>query len=341
MKFENGRHLENYLLKILTNNNNILNDDEISHIRNLHKIYTFLSNIPNIESIIKWDGYYPWVIFAQNDNYNRLIQIAIEGNKSILLFESGEQSISFCDVFEKFQLGIEYKSSYIRSKPKSNDVYYPKHLHVVTYNTEFKKRIVRAYSKPIIPHDKNIGVYFIYGEYGELVYIGKSNVNLLNRACESARQRTNGKFSKIELRPMKTLADVNIYELYYIAMYHPIYNIDSCPDDFPTFSLPEVLPEYELHLLREETFDVEHIYPNIVQIQSKEYWKSPKDHYLALNFNRDKFIKSVSMILWKKFRNSKKMDILYLTVNKVMIIHMVVFYIKFKVTWCTEDYCIN
>lgn len=140
---------------------------------------------------------------------------------------------------------------------------------------------------------------------------------------------------------MKTLADVNIYELYYIAMYHPIYNIDSCPDDFPTFSLPEVLPEYELHLLREETFDVEHIYPNIVQIQSKEYWKSPKDHYLALNFNRDKFIKSVSMILWKKFRNSKKMDILYLTVNKVMIIHMVVFYIKFKVTWCTEDYCIN
>lgn len=98
---------------------------------------------------------------------------------------------------------------------------------------------------------------------------------------------------------MKTLADVNIYELYYIAMYHPIYNIDSCPDDFPTFSLPEVLPEYELHLLREETFDVEHIYPNIVQIQSKEYWKSPKDHYLALNFNRDKFIKSVSMILWK------------------------------------------
>ena len=93
--------LKIYLLKILTNNNNILNDDEISHIRNLHKIYTFLSNIPNIESIIKWDGYYPWVIFAQNDNYNRLIQIAIEGNKSILLFESGEQSISFCDVFEK------------------------------------------------------------------------------------------------------------------------------------------------------------------------------------------------------------------------------------------------
>ena len=77
---------------------------------------------------------------------------------------------------------------------------------------------ITFYDKPTIPKEENFGCYFIYDNNNQLAYIGKSNLHLLEHACESARERTNGDFSKIELYPMKTQADTNIYDILYCTI---------------------------------------------------------------------------------------------------------------------------
>lgn len=148
--------------------------------------------------------------------------------------------------------------------------------------TKWQKWNITFYDKPTIPKEENFGCYFIYDNNNQLVYIGKSNLHLLERACESARERTNGDFSKIELYPMKTQADTNIYELYYIAQYDPKYNSDCRCLDKPSFTLPKQSPKYSVNQVGTETFDVEQIFISPKYIPVEEYWKEPQKYYLQL-----------------------------------------------------------
>lgn len=295
MEFVNGKHMANYLLKILKNNGVDIPIEDIDNIKNLKNIFTFMSNLPNDikDNIYFSNGYYPWIILAQSNKYKKLSDISKIGNENIAKFTNNPSIISFDVVFKSFELDIKYEDSYLRSKPDREDIYYPLHLEILDGNPRLVKWNIAYYTKPNINKEDNIGCYFIYDNNGEIVYIGKSNSNLYERSCTSAQERTKGNFSKIELYSMPTHADTNIYELYYIAKYNPKFNSDSRCIDNPTFELPKLQPKYTLERVGTELFDVEQIDVNPKYISSVDYWKEPEKYYLQIGekYNWESFHK--------------------------------------------------
>ena len=284
MDFVNGKHLSNYLLKIFKNNGVDVPKENIENIRDLENIFTFISNLPlQIRNDIDFSNeYYNWITLAQSNKYQKLSEISNAGNENIIRFTNNPSIISFDTVFKSFELDIEYKLSYLHTKPEDNDIYYPHFLKILDGKPKLVKWNIAYYTKPNIPKEDNIGCYFIYDNDGELVYVGKSNSNLYERSCTSAQERTKGNFSKIELYSMPTQADTNIYEMYFIAKYNPKFNSDSRCIDNPTFELPKLKPKYTLERIGTEHFDVEQIDVRPKYILSTEYWKEPEKYYLQI-----------------------------------------------------------
>lgn len=284
LNFTNGKHLANYILKIFKNNEIAIPENQIDSIRELSKIFTYIENLP-IEVKDNLDlsnEYYNWIILAQGGKCQELATISKNGNANIAKFLNNSSIISFDEVFESFELNISYNVHYLYQKPKANDIYYPHYFKILEGSHKMVKWNIAYYEKPKITKSENFGCYFIYDNNEQLVYIGKSNVHLLDRSCESARERTNGDFSKIELYPMKTQADTNIYELYYIAQYDPKYNFDCRCLDKPSFTLPKQTPKYFVNRIGTESFDVEQISVNPKYISVEEYWEEPQKYYLQL-----------------------------------------------------------
>ena len=284
MEFVNGKHLVNYLLKIFKNNGMDIPKDNLENIRDLENIFAFISNLPlQIRNDIDFSNeYYNWITLAQSNKYQKLSEISNAGNENIIRFTNNPSIISFDTVFKSFELDIEYKLSYLHTKPEDNDIYYPHFLKILDGNKKIVKWNIAYYTKPNIPKEDNIGCYFIYDNDGELVYVGKSNSNLYERSCTSAQERTKGNFSKIELYSMPTQADTNIYEMYFIAKYNPKFNSDSRCIDNPTFELPKLKPKYTLERIGTEPFDVEQIDAQPKYILTTEYWKEPEKYYLQI-----------------------------------------------------------
>ena len=284
MEFVNGKHLVNYLLKIFKNNGMDIPKDNLENIKDLENIFTFISNLPlQIRNDIDFSNeYYNWITLAQSNKYQKLSEISNAGNENIIRFTNNPSIISFDTVFKSFELDIEYKLSYLHTKPEDNDIYYPHFLKILDGNKKIVKWNIAYYTKPNIPKEDNIGCYFIYDNDGELVYVGKSNSNLYERSCTSAQERTKGNFSKIELYSMPTQADTNIYEMYFIAKYNPKFNSDSRCIDNPTFELPKLKPKYTLERIGTEPFDVEQIDAQPKYILTTEYWKEPEKYYLQI-----------------------------------------------------------
>ncbi|MEJ6467302.1 hypothetical protein [Fusobacterium ulcerans] len=78
-----------------------------------------------------------------------------------------------------------------------------------------------------------IGLYFLYNENKELIYIGKSK-NLGSRILTSTKER---KAFYLKYKETYTKSDTNILELYYIAKYKPSLNSDSKENDDTTLNL--------------------------------------------------------------------------------------------------------
>ena len=315
MEFVNGKHLVNYLLKIFKNNGMDIPKDNLENIRDLENIFTFISNLPlQIRNDIDFSNeYYNWITLAQSNKYQKLSEISNAGNENIIRFTNNPSIISFDTVFKSFELDIEYKLSYLHTKPEDNDIYYPHFLKILDGNKKIVKWNIAYYTKPNIPKEDNIGCYFIYDNDGELVYVGKSNSNLYERSCTSAQERTKGNFSKIELYSMPTQADTNIYEMYFIAKYNPKFNSDSRCIDNPTFELPKLKPKYILERIGTEPFDVEQIDAQPKYILTTEYWKEPEKYYLQIGekYNWEAFHKFHSqnkegIINVDEFRNKVK-----------------------------------
>ena len=284
MEFVNGKHLVNYLLKIFKNNGMDIPKDNLENIRDLENIFTFISNLPlQIRNDIDFSNeYYNWITLAQSNKYQKLSEISNAGNENIIRFTNNPSIISFDTVFKSFELDIEYKLSYLHTKPEDNDIYYPHFLKILDGNKKIVKWNIAYYTKPNIPKEDKIGCYMIYDNDGEVVYIGKSNSNLYERSCTSAQERTKGNFSKIELYSMPTHADTNIYELYFIAKYNPKFNSDSRCIDNPTFELPKLKPKYTLERIGTEPFEVEQIDVHPKYISSSDYWKEPEKYFLQI-----------------------------------------------------------
>mgnify|MGYP001209314387 CR=1 FL=1 len=80
------------------------------------------------------------------------------------------------------------------------------------------------------------GVYFLYNDNKELIYIGKSS-DLGSRIPTSIRDR---KATKYSYALTKTFSDAGIYEMYYISKLKPKLNVEGNFPDYPTVKLPDL-----------------------------------------------------------------------------------------------------
>ena len=93
------------------------------------------------------------------------------------------------------------------------------------------------------------GLYFLYDENKNLIYIGKSK-NLGSRILDSAKER-QGFYLKYKL-PL-TKSDTNILELYYISKFKPKLNSESKEIDDTTIKIDyKFLEESDFILIKEK-----------------------------------------------------------------------------------------
>lgn len=119
----------------------------------------------------------------------------------------------------------------------------------ITPNTSLKSKdnevIAVAETTSLQSENKQRIVYRIY--YGDkLVYIGRTSQPLQNRirthimGTPMVRKLEIDKISKIEYVNLKTEADMFLYEIYFINLWHPKLNRDDKAKDELTVSLPDV-----------------------------------------------------------------------------------------------------
>ena len=98
------------------------------------------------------------------------------------------------------------------------------------------KEFSGEFEKDFKMYARSYGIYFIYDENEELIYIGKSK-NLFERLANSLRERGGDKYS---FALTETKSDYHLYEIYYIAKLEPKLNVDSAEQDELTVTLPEL-----------------------------------------------------------------------------------------------------
>jgi hypothetical protein len=142
------------------------------------------------------------------------------------------------------------------------------------FSMEFGAEIVNAvecenFSKSFMDFlyslENKPGVYFLYNDEKELIYIGKS-CKLNMRLSSSIRQR-NALFVRVMVT--KTEADANILEPYYISLMSPPLNGDLITLDRPSFTINHDFIQSEM----KEIYDLDGIIKNNSKLLDK-YSKS-------------------------------------------------------------------
>ena len=93
------------------------------------------------------------------------------------------------------------------------------------------------------------GIYILYQD-DTVVYIGKSTKCIGDRV--SRHLKTGKTFNKVELLEIKSIADIDVIELYLINKYHPQYNIKENSGEVLTVeitNLDTVIHSKTIHLL--------------------------------------------------------------------------------------------
>lgn len=295
VKFENGKHLTNYLLKILRNTNDKLTWKEEQILKQFTYLYDFIEfYVDIVECPVTFDtSFSTWINYAKIGNMKKLCEIVENSLKKINMFKN--RNISFDELFSSLDLDMKYRCGYLETKPCNSDIYYPNTLEIISTKIRNSTGIIYCYTNPKEYLTNNIGCYFIYDyeEKENIVYVGKSNTNLLNRASSSARERTNGRFSKIELLEMPSHADTNIYEMYYIAKINPFYNFDSRCADNPTCELNDIAKHHLIELVKEEPFSVKQICFENEFVSKEEFWRNG-NYLLYDDFNLENKRKEIS-----------------------------------------------
>jgi len=116
-----------------------------------------------------------------------------------------------------------------------------KTFNVIKYNYFFKCQVTM--SREYMIDGENIvgkcGIYKLFNENKEMVYIGKSTTDLFKRIIGSSYERKNAIYYSYAIT--RTKSDVGIYEMYYIGNLKPLTNKDGKFEDYPTMILEELI----------------------------------------------------------------------------------------------------
>lgn len=101
-----------------------------------------------------------------------------------------------------------------------------RHIKVRSFSEDFEDFIISLLS--------SFGVYFLYDENRNLIYIGKS-ICLGSRIKSSGMERTAEFVSCIKTN---TVSDMHVLEPYLISKMHPKLNAEFKTNDLPSFDIP-------------------------------------------------------------------------------------------------------
>ena len=239
--FENYRHFKNYCLKMASSNNYNISKKQMEIFDKFEIIYNILKKLNYLEVLYFKKDILKTVcdIFKRTGFDNTFIKMNYIINK-FKKFKDKEVDFYYIttSLSSALDVNIEFNEDFILNNNKNTSPFYPEKIKVIEIID--KSACVHTETVEISDYNNKFGVYFIYDYFDELVYIGKSTSCLKRRAMDSAEERINNNFSKIELRECKSRSDVAIYEAYYVSKYKPKYNKDLVFDDVVTIELPEL-----------------------------------------------------------------------------------------------------
>ena len=116
IKFENGRHLANYILKILRNTNIEMTGKEETTIKKISRLYEFIEfYVDVVECPAVFDsGFNIWIEYAKSGNVKRLCDIVENSISKIEKFKNKE--ISFDELFYPLDLNMHYRKGYLEKR---------------------------------------------------------------------------------------------------------------------------------------------------------------------------------------------------------------------------------
>ena len=240
MKFDNYKHFKNYCLKVAKNKEYTISNEQIKTIDKFEAIVTLLYSLESNIISFKKDVLDVISAYFRSGNIETAFSKMKYFIKKIQDFSNKETNFYYVttSLNTMLDLGIEFKDDFILCNDSSTSIFYPSKIRALEIIDEEDK--IYTINKIDTNYRGKPGVYFIYDNEGELVYVGKSTTCLMSRAFKSAEERKTLNFSKIELRECKSKSDVAIYEAYYIALYKPKYNKDLMFEDMPSIKLPDL-----------------------------------------------------------------------------------------------------
>ncbi|WP_459883471.1 GIY-YIG nuclease family protein [Clostridium novyi] len=136
------------------------------------------------------------------------------------------------DNAEEYEMYIDYKN--LQNKSEFEPLIY------MNKYWDSKNKIYKEYKREFIDNLVTLlnqsGLYKLYDEEKNLIYIGKS-YDLGNRILSSINER---KASYYDYCVINNKVDTDIYEIYYISKYKPVLNKVSKNDDKCTIKLEEL-----------------------------------------------------------------------------------------------------
>lgn len=235
MKFNDQFHFKNYVRKIAESTGYDKSEFDKTKIPAiLLDIYRFqLENEMEMFAIGAPNIIDHFMTELKQINYREESQrINIFLEKFIELNEIYEQAIIVCENLKKEKL----KAGFNLFNYFDKDFLYPHHRlkRLVKENSKFnylneEELIPSSEFKNLIEtHVGKFGLYFLYNKDKALMYIGKST-NLGNRILSSISERKITGFIKIALT--ERIADMHVYEAYYILKENPFLNVEFKSDD--------------------------------------------------------------------------------------------------------------
>ena len=241
MVFDSYAHFKNYCLKIAKNKEHAISDEQKNIINEFENVVNLLENLKNY-FVIKYYNSILDVIcgYFKAEEFDTAFSHLKDFLNKIDNFFKGEIDFYYIttSLNTMLNLEVEFTEQFILNEDARKSVFYPSRIRAVEFIEEEEK--IYTINEIDVNYKNKYGVYFIYDDKNELVYIGKSTSCLLSRALKSAEERKTLNFSKIELRECINKSDVAIYEAYYISLYKPIYNSELVFNDIPSIELPDL-----------------------------------------------------------------------------------------------------